>query len=652
VRGTKRHIALTGLGERCACLFAGALIVTGVIAFRLFQVQVLAHPQAKQKAKEVWLRRIDLAPARGNLYSRHLRLLATCEPAFSVWADPQTLRSVARRETPLRHLSDEALASRLARVLKEVLTTEQVTVESLRRALNRKVRHRQDGTPIVVRFVWLARQLRASEVQRLQAMLRRKNQALPPEWRVLKQGIGICQEFRRVYPYGRLAASVLGFVNRDGVGCYGVERRWDEVLRGKAGRVEQEVDALGRPIPQGFTALVPSSVGDSLILTLDEQIQQEAEAVLDEAMRLYRPRNAAAIVLDPQTGDVLALASKPDFDPNAYWRFPPERFLNRALSFAYEPGSTFKPIVAAVLLESGAITERTTTECQGVWKGGSFSVRCWVVQQGRAPHGTETLADALCHSCNIAMARFALRLPYARLYRGLIAFGIARKTGVKAGYEEAGWLDPPPSEGWQTPQTRHHQACVAFGQGLMVTPMQLAVAYAAIANDGLLIQPRIVRGIRESETGRVRWLKPCPVGQVISPATAQKIRQMLVAVVEQGTGKRARIEGVTVAGKTGTATKVVKGRYDPTKVVVSFFGMLPADRPKWVIGIVLDEPAFGKWGGEVAAPLFAAFGRRILWRVQPPRPLSLSQHLTAPFFLEPAVSNPLPSASGGKTLSW
>jgi len=628
---------LTGFRDRCAFLFAGALLATGVVALRLFQVQVLSHPQAVQKARRVWLRQIDLAPLRGNLYSRHLRLLATCEPAFSVWADPQTLRLVARQQPSLRHLSDEALAQRLTAALKEALATEQLSVASLQRAFKRKARNHRNGMPILIRFVWLARQLRRAEVARLQEMLRRPNRTLSPEWRVLKQGLGICQEFRRVYPYGRLAAPVLGFVNRDGIGCYGVERQWDKWLKGKAGKVEQEVDALGRPIPQGFAALVPSSAGDSLILTLDEQMQQEAEAVLEEAMQKFRPRSAIAIVLEPHTGDVLALASKPDFDPNAYWRFPPERFLNRALSFAYEPGSTLKPIIAAILLDSGAVTERTTTECQGVWRGDGFSVRCWVTQKGSAPHGTETLADALCHSCNIAMARFALRLPYARLYRGLIAFGVGRKTGVKAGYEEAGWLDPPPPEGMQTPQIRHHQACIAFGQGLMVTPIQLAVAYAAIANDGLLVQPRIVLGIKESKTGRTRWLLPRPLGQVISPATAQKIRQMLVAVIERGTGQRARLEGVTVAGKTGTATKVFRGRYDPTKVVVSFFGMLPADRPKWVIGIVLDEPAYGKWGGEVAAPLFAAFGRRILWRVQPPRPLSLSQHLTAPFFFASAA---------------
>jgi cell division protein FtsI/penicillin-binding protein 2 len=169
--------------------------------------------------------------------------------------------------------------------------------------------------------------------------------------------------------------------------------------------------------------------------------------------------------------------------------------------------------------------------------------------------------------------------------------------------------------------------------------MQLAVAYAALANYGKVMKPRIVKGIKNEETGEITWLQPKDLGNAVSPLTASKIRNMLVSAVEEGTGKRAKLDGVKVAGKTGTATKVVNGRYDPTRVVVSFYGFFPADSPKWVIGIVLDEPTYGKWGGEVAAPLFAALGQQILWRVQPPRPLSLTQDLTALSFFATSPNN-------------
>jgi len=598
------------------------------LAVWLFYLQGLQGRKAEQVAERVWLRRVDLAPARGNIYSRNLQLLATCQLTYSVWADPYTLRNVARKVWG-RQLSDSEIAFRIAHLLRSLLKTERVSEKDLARRLSQTVRSRSGGKPILVRFVWLVRQLDEAAISDLKRVLEAKRKEdLTPERRILKAGVGISPEMRRVYPYGRLAAATLGFANIDNVGCYGVERGWDKVLRGKGGSMELEVDALGRPLPNGYIAYLPPQQGSSVILTIDEQIQRAAEAVIEEAMEKFRPKSASAIVLDPKTGDILALVSKPDFDPNEYSRFPHERFLNRPLSFVYEPGSTFKPIVAAVLLDSGVISERTTANCSGVWKTDSFAVRCWVVQKEVAAHGVETIADALKHSCNIAMAQFALRASYRQIYERLLKFGIGRKMGVGAGFEESGWLDPP-QRFMSKSALRHHQATLAFGQGVAVTPLQLAVAYAALANYGKVMKPRVVKGIKDEETGKITWFQPQDMGNAVSPLTASKIRDMLISVVEEGTGKKAKLDGVKVAGKTGTATKVVNGRYDPTKVVVSFFGFLPADSPKWVIGIVLDEPEYGKWGGEVAAPLFAALGQQILWRVQPPRPLSLTQDLTA-----------------------
>jgi stage V sporulation protein D (sporulation-specific penicillin-binding protein) len=604
----------------------------------LFYLQGLQSSQARQKAEHIWMRRIDLAPARGNIYSRNLQILATCQLTYSVWADPYTVQNAAKKVWG-QQVSRDEIAKRVTRTICSLLKDKAVSKKELTKRLSQMIRNRSNGRPILIRFIWVTRQLDESAIANLKRVLEAKREKkIPSEWRILQAGFGISPEMHRIYPYGRLAAATLGFVNLDNVGCYGIERDWDKVLKGKAGSMELEVDALGHPLPSGYISYLPPQPGNSIILTIDEQIQKVAEAVIDEAMKRFQPKSASAIVIEPQTGDILALVSKPDFDPNEYHRFPTERFLNRPLAFVYEPGSTFKPLVAAALLDHKVITENTIAHCNGTWKTENFSVRCWVVQKGTTAHGAESISDALKHSCNIAMAQFALKASYRQIYETLVKFGIGRKLGVGAGYEEAGWLDPP-NRFLAKSATRHHQATLAFGQSVAVTPMHMAVAYAALANHGKVMKPRIVKGIKDEKTGKIQWFEPQDLGFAVSPLTASKICDMLVSVVEEGTGKRAKLEGVKVAGKTGTATKVVNGRYDPTKVVVSFFGFFPAHSPKWVIGIVLDEPAYGKWGGEVAAPLFAALGQQILWRVQPPRPLSLTQDLTALSFFSHVSSN-------------
>ncbi len=621
--------------ERYGFAFVVVFTVSLGLCGWLFYLQGLQWREAQKQAEKVWLRQIELAPARGNIYSRNFQILATCQLSYSVWADPNALQEAAKKFWGLQ-LDNREIARRLAKSIDNLLNSEKVSEKDLVERLSRTVRNKANGKPILVRFVWLARQLNEREVTPLKRVLETKRkQDIPAEWRILKAGVGISPEMQRVYPCGRLAAATLGFANLDNVGIYGVERSWDEILRGKAGSMELEVDALGRPIPTGYRSNMPPQPGESVILTIDEQIQRAAEIVMDEAMKRFQPKSATAIVIEPKTGDILAMVSKPDFDPNKYSQFPYERFKNRALAFVYEPGSTFKPLIAAALLDHGVINERSTAQCNGIWKTETFSVRCWVVQKGVTAHGAETISDALRHSCNIAMAQFALRASYRQIYETLSKMGIGRRLDVGAGYEESGWLDPP-QRFFAKGASHHRQATIAFGQGVATTPMQLTVAYAALANYGKVMKPRIVKGFKNEQTREVRWLKPKEIGFAVSPLTASKICDMLVSVVEDGTGKRAKLEGVKVAGKTGTATKVVNGRYDPTKVVVSFFGFFPANSPKWVIGIVLDEPAYGKWGGEVAAPLFAALGQQILWRVQPPRPLSLSFDLTAPSFLSPS----------------
>ncbi len=433
-------------------------------------------------------------------------------------------------------------------------------------------------------FVWLRRQVPLDRWSALEDM------KLP--------GIGSEPASQRVYPRGALAGQVLGFTGVDGHGLEGVERMLDGELRGEAEAVVVGHDGRGRqfvrPHDQGDA---PPRAGAQIELTIDAGLQRVAEIELERAVREQEAKAGTLVALDPQTGEVLAMATVPRFDPNTFASAAADQWRNRAITDCYEPGSTFKAFVAAAALGAGVVRPEDRISCEnGHWAVGNRVIR------DSHPHGVLTFADVIAESSNIGAAKVAERLGVERFGRALQQFGFGKPTGIDLPGEASGMVRPV--ERWG----RIHLVTTAFGQGIAVTPLQLSRAYAAIANGGHLLRPYVVRRVLGPD-GDVRYVgHPTDEGQVMAPQTAATLTSLLVRVTEVGTGKQARIDGFSVAGKTGTAQKVDphSGRYSSRDRMSSFIGYAPAENPALLVLVVIDTPRKATYGGVVAAPVFHA----------------------------------------------
>ncbi|MBK7976215.1 MAG: PASTA domain-containing protein [Deltaproteobacteria bacterium] len=450
------------------------------------------------------------------------------------------------------------------------------------------------------------------------------------------EGVGFEPETWRVYAGKERAAHVVGFVGRDGHGLEGIELAEDDGLSGEGYRLDAERDGRGRALhTSGLDDRPLSPSGKDVVLTLDLGIQEAAEEELGAAVTRFGARAGTAVVLDPRTGDVLALAVAPTFNPNDLSRGNADLWRDRAVTDVFEPGSTLKPFTAAAALELGAVSEGEEIDCHGgAWKLGDHVIH------DHSRHDLISFAEVIRVSSNIGTAQIGLRLGAEALGASLAGFGFGQRTQLGLPGEVRGVLHPPAR--WKPIQT----ANVAFGQGLSVTAVQLASAYATLANDGVRMAPRLVLGLREASdgAGRRAALEPRPpveVARPISARTAARVTALLEGVVTaEGTGEAARLPGVRVAGKTGTAQKArVDGRgYDDERVVASFAGYVPADDPRLVIVVAVDEPTGPvTFGGLVAAPVFREIARRALPIVGVPVGAS------APAFPETAVASASPA---------
>ncbi len=530
---------------------------------RLYYVQVICHSKYLQWANEIHYRRILVPAKRGDLLDRNGEPLARTVRSLSIFAHPDQIPVEKRREVSLllSHLTD-------------------IPVETIFAKLSQKTR-----------FVWIVRNIDWRIKSRLQAL--RKKGLLP--------GVEYEEGFKRFYPAGDLASNVLGFTNLDGSGIEGVEASLNPILSGRPGLVSADVDARGEILPGSLHWERHPVDGTPLRLSLDLVLQGIAEAEIDKAVQQYQAKGATCIVMDVQTGEILAMAVNPRFNPNKYQKSKPETRRNRALTDRYEPGSTLKAITAAAALETGVFPPESTAYCPGRIQVGRRVIRCVLHGPFRYGHGTVRLREILRYSCNVGAATVGLRLGSPRLREFLRRFGFGQKTGIEFPGEALGLL---PSE-WSAITT----ANVAFGQGIAVTPLQLLRAYAAIANDGILVKPTL---LKQSHL---------PKGQrIISSETAQTLKEYLIGVVERGTGKTAKIPGYKVAGKTGSAQKVAEGGkgYAPGKFIASFVGFLPADSPRVAILAVVDEPQGVHWGATVAAPIFREVARQAMIRLKIP----------------------------------
>jgi cell division protein FtsI (penicillin-binding protein 3) len=535
------------------------------IGVRLFQVQVLGRASFARQAARQSERTITLDPRRGPVLDRNGRALAVSVDAESVYAVPQDL------EDPQR------------------------TGAALAKALDLDATARKDLQAQLQRnraFVWVKRKLDPATAQRVRELQ--------------LDGVGFLTENRRYYPKRELASQVIGYVGLDNTGMSGIEYVFDEEIRGRQAKVVVQTDARRRPV--GLTDK-PSTEGRTVVLTLDETIQHVAETELDRAVTETGSIAGIVVVLDPRTGELLAVANRPTFNPNRFAAYGSARWRNRAVSDSYEPGSTFKIITAAAALQEKVVDPDETLDC------GHGAVQIAGIEiHDHAVFDQLSFRDVIAKSSDIGVVRVAQRLGRESFHRYARSFGFGSPTGVDLPGESAGLLRPPPK--WSALSL----ASMSFGQEVGVTALQMALATAAVANGGYLMKPLVVRQLEDASGRVVKSFKPVAVRRVIDAGTVDTLTDLLRGVVTGGTGRRAAISGYAVAGKTGTAQKVdASGRYSMVDHVASFVGFVPASRPALVVLASLDTPRGARnEGGDVAAPLFARVAEQALRRLQVP----------------------------------
>jgi len=589
-KGHHWRIRLFGL------LFIAAL---GLVAVRAYYLQVRGQEKWLQRAERQHQRVIPLTPQRGTIYDRNGEALALSIEVDSIYVNPGQVKkaaTVARELAPMVGMRKRALKAKL----------------SSRRG-----------------FVWLKRQVSPAE------SLRVKSLGVP--------GVHFIKEHKRYYPNGSLGAQVLGFTGMDPHGLEGLELRYDNQVLGEGGFLVTERDNLGRGIGAGEGEVSGAQRGGSLHLTLDKNIQYIVEKELDSAVRALKAKAGTALVLNPHSGEILAMASQPDFNPNAFNKYGPANFRNRAIADAYEPGSTLKTFLLASALEQKVVRVGQKIDCEK----GSYRVGGKTIHDHH-PYGQLSVAEILKYSSNIGAAKVGKALERERFYRALSDFGFGSTTGISLPGESRGLLRRP--EEWFEVDL----AAISFGQGLTVTPLQLVTAMGAVANGGELMRPylveRVVDGYGQVEESR----GPKVIRRVLSEKTAMTVRTMLEgAVAKGGTGTLAAVPGFTVGGKTGTAQKVdpVTGGYSRDRYLASFVGMVPVDEPRLVILVMVDEPQGVSYGGLVAAPVFSRIASQALaqMKVAPRQPINGPRLMPMPVLVkERAAVMPVAAVVNGK----
>jgi cell division protein FtsI (penicillin-binding protein 3) len=528
------------------------ILAFGFIVARAFQLQVLGQDRWEKKAARQYQRTIPLIPQRGTIFDR-----AGQELAVSVEVDSLYV-------VPAKVVDPQRTARLLADALKMPLPGVRAKLKS-------------DKS-----FLWLKRQVSPSESQRVQAMK--------------LDGVGLIKEHRRYYPNSEIGAQVIGFTGLDPQGLEGLELAYDTTLLGEGGFLVMERDALGRGLSSG-SEVQAGRRGSDLYLTLDKTLQYIAEKELAEGVNKTGARAGSVVMIDPMTGAVLAMASQPDYNPNAFQNYRPSQWRNRTVCDTFEPGSTIKVFLLAAALNEKLLTPQSKINCEN----GTYRVGSKDIHDHRA-YAALSVPDVLKFSSNIGAVKVGKLLERDRYYGYLRDFGFGESTGLDLPGEVGGVLRKPSR--WFAVDL----AAISFGQGLAVTPLQLVMATAAIANGGYLMSPYIVDRVVDSY-GQIEMKNDASVRRkVVSRDVADEVRKMMTRVTDSdGTGSLAAVPGYKVAGKTGTAQKVdpVTGTYAINRYVASFVGFVPANDPRLVILVVLDEPKGQDYGGLTAAPVFS-----------------------------------------------
>ncbi|WP_297135563.1 stage V sporulation protein D [Terrisporobacter sp.] len=557
------------------------LVVVMVLACSLFlcligrigYLQLVKGEWLSTKASEQQTREIPIEAKRGTIYDTNMKELAVSVTKYTVWCKPVEVKDAEKTSKELSKIIDEEYEDVYEKINKKNM------------ALVKVKRWIDDET--------------ADKITKA---------GLP--------GIWVAEDNQRYYPYGNFASYVLGHTSSDSTGVAGIELKYDNVLKGTAGKLIVSTDAAGKEIPQGSEQYYEPTTGNGLVLTIDEVIQHYCEKA---AQRAYEENNASKvtiIAMEPSTGNILGMVKKPDYDPNnpteAIYPYYEEllkdcknndekmkayysMWRNPAVSDTYEPGSTFKLITSAAGLEEGVVKPNDKFVCKGSVVVGGRKLKCW---RSYNPHGTETFKQGVQNSCNPVFIEVGNRLGVSKLYDYIEGFGLSKKTGIDLPGEALGVMykekDVGPVE----------LATISFGQSNSLTPIQLITAVSAIVNDGNLMQPRLVKAYTDNKGNITEEVEPVKVRQVISEETSKQMREIMQSVVTEGGGKIAYLPGYRLGGKTGTAQKVVNGSYAQGKYVCSFVGVAPADDPKIAVLAIVDEPTgVSAFGSTTAGPI-------------------------------------------------
>ena len=512
---------------------------------RLGWIQFVRGEELQRRAYDQWTRDLPVEPKRGIIYDRKMRELAVSASAGTVVARPSEIKEPEETARILSELLDmpyDTVFSRITARRSEIFIKRKIEEE--------------------IAFELLSKRL---------------------------SGIHLTEESKRYYPHRNLASHVLGFGGTD-QGWNGIELLYDKYLRGIEGRIVSESDAIGRALPYGFQQFIPPVDGLNVVLTIDQVIQHIVESRLEEAVKEHNAEHGAVVIMDPKTGEILAMSVKPDFDPNFYQQYNQESWRNPIISDIYEPGSTFKIITASAAIEEGIVKPTTTFNDPGYFIVAGRRIRCWRA----GGHGHQTFIEVIKNSCNPGFIQIGQWLGRDKFYDYIEAFGFGKKTRIELPGEGSGLIyqrkDVGPVE----------LATISFGQGISATPLQMVTAISAVANGGILYEPRIVKALTDHEGNIVNEFGPKMVRQVISEQTSKELTNYLVQAVDSGTGRNAQIDGYSVAGKTGTSETYQAGKY-----IASFAGYAPAEDPKIAVMTIIYEPkSYSYFGGQLAAPLF------------------------------------------------
>lgn len=547
--------------RRLDLVFVFFVAIFLLVLVKLFSWQIVSFDRLVGMAERQRLVTLPIPASRGRIFASDGSPLVINQRAFGIYLEPKKIQDKEKTVSILSKELDIPSASISAKLMDDSLI----------------------WIPLVHKI----------EEQKAESL---KDFKLP--------GVEFIEEAKRFYPESSMAAHLIGFVGKntkgEDQGYFGIEGYYDEQLRGRDGVLHQEMDALGNPILTGERQKVSAENGRDIILYLDKTVQYIVETKLREGIEKYGAKGGTVVVLDPATGGVLAMVSFPSYDPSEFYDYPTEYYKNPAVSLSFEPGSSFKTLVMAIALNEGKVTKDTKYSEEGPIEIGGYSIKTW----NQEYHGEISLAEVLKYSSNVGMVYVASQLPKETFFHYLENMGLGNPTGVDLQEEDVPLLRP--KNKWY----EIDYATASFGQGIAVTPLQMARAVSAIANGGKLMVPHVVKAIH-LPNGQKIDIEPRVERVLFKGGITRLVAEMMVSAVSEGETRFIKPARYRVAGKTGTAQIPIAGHYDEDKTIASFVGFTPADSPKFLMLVTLHEPTASPWGSETAAPLFFSITKEL-----------------------------------------